>query len=258
MYSEEFKKYLENNLNSNTWLYINTKLDELTDLFTLIKQNVANNLSTSFMNNEIDTIYEYMNYGKEIDDIIETFKELRLTDSLLDTELEENTDDNRENNNSDDVATHMSTDSTLSEDTPDEELVDTDYINNDTDEHSDTLEESDDIELFDIFITKGKYTKCPSCNGKLQDKTLVYIRYSDATKTNQVKRCQTFIKECTCCHKRYMTDSTAKAIDIKSTDINPIYLGSPTYRKCIVCGALTWNNTPYCWEHYKHEYFESK
>ena len=219
MYSNEFKDYLKNKANNDIISTINYQIDKTSNSFTSLKQEIANMLSQLFMENDNEKIAQYINYGKEINNIIELLSGLKV-----DKDIEKETVNNSSNNNIDENY-----------------VINTDQNNNEN--------------SVDVIITKNKLSKCDVCKVKLEDKTLIYKKYKDKTKTEEVKNQLAFVKECPICKRKYMTEGTANSLYLDLTNINPI---QQTTAKCRMCGAPVWNNTHYCWEHYKHEYYESK
>lgn len=109
-------------------------------------------------------------------------------------------------------------------------------------------------------------TVCPKCNVKLSDTKTSYTTFCDKDKTQIKNRSSTSSYKCPECHRYFVKKDILSAINISETNIEPIYFSTDTKtqntevaaKKCVQCGDPVWNNTSYCWEHYKYHNSESK
>lgn len=60
---------------------------------------------------------------------------------------------------------------------------------------------------------------------------------------------------CEKCGKYFINQDILNIIDVSKSNIIPV---SNLNKKCIQCGEPVYNDSDYCWEHYKYHNFESK
>lgn len=100
---------------------------------------------------------------------------------------------------------------------------------------------------------------CPSCNTHLDDTKTMYTVFKDKTKKSILEKLQVFTYRCPNCCKYFVHQEMLQNIDIEITNIEPVYFNKENnVKKCIQCGEPVFNNSNYCWEHYKYHNAESK
>lgn len=113
---------------------------------------------------------------------------------------------------------------------------------------------SDNTNSLELIVTDDT-TFCPKCNVLLESKDTSYTVYGDKNKTKNLGRHPIKIYHCKRCEKDFIKEVYAKQLEQRFTNVELTY---PETGKCIQCGEPVWNNTWYCWEHYKYHNAESK
>lgn len=176
------------------------------------KKDLSMSLPDFFMGGDLKNIEKLIQYGKWIDESIESLKILNFK-SIAELEC-----------------------------TKEDELAKVEE------------KKSDSTDSLELIVTDDT-TFCPKCNVSLGSKTVIYTAYSDKNKAKVTGRHTIKIYHCKECEKDFIKDVYAKQLEQRFTNVKLTY---PETGKCIQCGESVWNNSWYCWEHYKYHNAESK
>ncbi len=219
MLSKELMNFINSQEPTESIHNISTSIDLLVESLNNFKRDLSENLPRLYMENNKKAVDECFQYGEEIDGFI-----LEL-DSLNITSIEKQ-------------KTHPQ----------EKESV------------------SDTSVLKPIKLGVIEDDVCPQCNVRLSNAKTSYTTFYDKDKTRIKSRASTSSYKCPKCYKYFIHKDILHTIDTNETNIEPVYFSTSEKtkdtktdsKKCIQCGSPVWNNTSYCWEHYKYHNAESK
>lgn len=220
IFSKEFIDFVNYQQPAESITKVAHCIKELISSLSNLKREFSNSLPSLFMDNNTKAIEECIKYGVEIDNFIQMLQDIDIKYKQTENVLKP-------------VHTAHETDTTIS-DNSSKPII-------------------NPVKLGVVFENL-----CPKCNMKLEDSKTLYTTYTDCSKKTISKKLTTFTYRCNTCGRYFIHKDMLDTIDLEFTNIDPEYFSSNNNKKCIQCGEPVWNNTNYCWEHYKYHNSESK
>lgn len=176
------------------------------------------------MANNAKVIEEYINYGKEIDSFINSLKEITICNTKKQEPIKITIQENQSITSQQEVKSPT---------------------------------EIQTVKPIKLGVVSENL--CPHCNIRLEDSKIMYTTFKDKGKTKLDSKLTVFTYRCKVCGRYFIHEDMLSSIDIKLSNIEPVYYDSKRKaKKCIQCGEPVWNNSNYCWEHYKYHNSKSK